>query len=57
VLGAGPVLSYFEFKHPMKDRLTDEKWRDLLGSKDAPARPEWAKEYLSKAGYACVAQD
>lgn len=57
VLGVGPVLSYFEFKHPMGDRLTDEKWRDLLGGKDAPARPEWAKEYLSKAGYVCVAQD
>src|SRR5262249_53425549 len=57
VLGAGPGRRYFAVKHPMKDRLTDEKWRDLLGSKDAPARPEWAKEYLSKAGYACVAQD
>ena len=30
VIGAGPVLSYYEFKHPMKDRLTDEKWRELL---------------------------
>ena len=25
VAGAGPVLSYYEFKHPMADRLTDEK--------------------------------
>ena len=23
-LAAGPVLSYYEFKHPMSDRLTDE---------------------------------
>ncbi|MBN2442608.1 MAG: DUF3160 domain-containing protein [Spirochaetales bacterium] len=24
---AGCVLSYYEFKHPMDDRLTDEAWR------------------------------
>src|SRR5262249_43790881 len=36
VLGAGPVLSYHEFKHPMRDRLTDEKWRQRLKGKDAP---------------------
>ncbi|MEA1924252.1 MAG: DUF3160 domain-containing protein, partial [Candidatus Altiarchaeota archaeon] len=24
LLGAGPVMSYYEFKHPMSDRLTDE---------------------------------
>jgi len=54
VLGAGPVLSYHEFKHPMSDRLTDEKWRDLLKSKDAPAAPEWTKEYVSEKGrYVC----
>jgi hypothetical protein len=54
VLGAGPVLSYHEFKHPMADRLTDEKWRDLLRSKEAPARPEWTGEYVSrKMTYTC----
>ena len=40
-LAAGPVLSYYEFKHPMSDRLTDEAWRKLLDSPDKPARPEW----------------
>lgn len=40
-LTAGPVLSYYEFKHPMNDRLTDEAWRELLGSPDKPERPEW----------------
>ena len=40
-LATGPVLSYYEFKHPMSDRLTDEAWRDLLDSADRPARPEW----------------
>jgi hypothetical protein len=40
-LAAGPVLSYYEFKHPMSDRLTDEAWRELLDSSDKPERPEW----------------
>jgi hypothetical protein len=48
VLGAGPVLSYHEFKHPMSDRLTDEKWRELLGSADAPPRPVWVSSFLRK---------
>ncbi|MHC4556567.1 MAG: DUF3160 domain-containing protein [Planctomycetota bacterium] len=40
-LAAGPVLSYYEFKHPMDDRLTDEAWRELLASPTKPDRPRW----------------
>jgi len=40
-LAAGPVLSYYEFKHPMSDRLTDEAWRGLLASPSKPNRPTW----------------
>lgn len=40
-LAVGPVLSYYEFKHPMEDRLTDEKWRELLDSPNKPERPAW----------------
>jgi hypothetical protein len=40
-LAAGPVLSYYEFKHPMADRLTDETWRELLDSPYKPERPKW----------------
>ena len=40
-LSAGPVLSYYEFKHPMSDRLTDEAWRQMLDSPDRPDRPTW----------------
>lgn len=29
-LMVGPVLSYYEFRHPMTDRLTDEKWSEML---------------------------
>jgi len=40
-LAAGPVLSYYEFKHPMSDRLTDEAWQELLDSPNKPERPKW----------------
>lgn len=40
-LAAGPVLSYYEFKHPMDDRLTDQAWRDMLNSGEKPERPNW----------------
>lgn len=40
LIGAGPVMSYYEFKKPMQERLTDEQWRELLGS-EPPERPEW----------------
>jgi hypothetical protein len=57
VIGAGPVLSYYEFKHPMSDRLTDEKWRELLKGDNKPSQPEWTKQYLSaKATYTCPPQ-
>ncbi len=45
-LAAGPVLSYYEFKHPMTDRLTDEAWRALLDSPDVPDRPTWYQPLL-----------
>jgi len=47
VLGAGPVLSYYEFKHPMADRLTDQKWRRMLRTNRTPQRPEWTRSYVS----------
>jgi len=45
LVGAGPVFSYYEFKHPMKDRLTDEKWRELLQSDARPDLPEWTGSF------------
>ena len=38
LIGAGPVLSYYEFKHPMDDRLTDEQWTLMLENEETPAR-------------------
>ncbi len=44
LLGAGPVMSYYEFKHPMEDRLTDEAWRGMLAS-SPPENPEWVPNF------------
>jgi hypothetical protein len=40
ILAAGPVLSYYEFKWPMDNRLTDESWEYLLNSAN-PSKPTW----------------
>ncbi len=39
----GGVNSYFEFKYPMKNRLTDEKWRAMKNSMPIPF---WEEELL-----------
>ncbi len=41
VASVGPIFTYYEFPHPMNDRLTDEAWREMLADDTAPARPEW----------------
>jgi hypothetical protein len=38
---AGPVFSYYEFRQPMADRLTDEEWKTLLDSSEAPEQQLW----------------
>ncbi|WP_440945087.1 DUF3160 domain-containing protein [Methanosarcina sp. T3] len=43
-LAAGPVMSHYEFKQPMSERLTDEKWREMLEA-NPPEKPEWASTY------------
>jgi len=47
VLAVGPILSYYEFKHPMSDRLTDETWREMLKNGKTPAKPEWIKSFCA----------
>lgn len=44
LLGAGPVMTYYEFEHPMSDRLTDEAWRDMLEN-SPPSKPEWSDSF------------
>ena len=44
LLGVGPVFSYYEFKQPMDNRLTDEAWREILNTQPPP-EPEWSKNF------------
>jgi len=48
LVGAGPVFSYYEFKQPMSQRLTDEAWREMLENGDAPANVEWAGSFTAE---------
>ena len=43
-LAAGPVYSYYEFKQPASERLTDEGWREILAG-DPPQDPEWTASF------------
>lgn len=45
-IAQGPVFSYFEFKHPLDDRLTDEKWQELLEDGEEPELPQWALGFI-----------
>jgi len=44
LVGVGPVFSYYEFKQPMENRLTDEGWREMLNTQ-YPSEPEWVKTF------------
>lgn len=46
MVGTGPALSYYEFKQPIDQRLTDDAWKQML--KQSPARPEWVSTFVSK---------
>ncbi|MFO7898757.1 MAG: DUF3160 domain-containing protein [Planctomycetota bacterium] len=46
VIGCGPAFSYYEFKHPMRHRLTDEAWKQMLRRPDTtPALPAWTDSF------------
>ncbi|NWH03519.1 DUF3160 domain-containing protein [Desulfobacter latus] len=44
----GPVFSYYEFKKPMSDRLTDEQWKWMLKEGQEPHLPRWTSEFIGK---------
>jgi hypothetical protein len=41
----GPAYSYYEFRQPASERLTDEKWEQLLDGTNAPPRPVWTEVF------------
>jgi len=42
----GAVFSYYEFKHPMRERLTDEKWQEMEEKKERPLQPDWLTSFI-----------
>ena len=46
-LTRGAVFSYREFEWPASDRLTDEKWQQMVRSGKAPARPIWTRSFMA----------
>jgi len=48
ILGAGPTLSYYEFRWPMElGRLTDEQWKEMLEQGQQPPRPDWIDSFYA----------
>jgi len=48
IIGAGPTLSYYEFKQPINNRLTDEQWKEMLKSGQTPPRPTWTSSFYQQ---------
>ncbi len=46
----GGVFSYYEFPWPADDRLTDEKWRQMLAEGQAPDVPGWTQSFRVDEG-------
>jgi hypothetical protein len=44
----GVAYSYYEFKQPMSDRLTDEKWRSMVEKNKQPPIPKWIEDVAVK---------
>jgi hypothetical protein len=42
----GAIFSYYEFDQPIAQRLTDEKWREMLRKKEAPDMPQWSEGFM-----------
>ena len=57
----GPAYSYYEFRQPMSDRMTDEAWQAMLRHGDPPARPSFIMPIVGgasaqdDAGHQCAA--
>ncbi|MBD3386022.1 DUF3160 domain-containing protein [candidate division KSB1 bacterium] len=45
----GPVMSYYEKITENWDRLTDERWANLVKEGNTPQRPDWVNSYLVDA--------
>ena len=41
----GPAYSYYEFRQPVGNRLTDDQWKQMLATEKEPARPAWTNDF------------
>jgi hypothetical protein len=46
----GPTYSYYEFKQPLYNRLSDQQWQSKLQGGDAPPRPGFIRPLVGGAG-------
>ena len=44
----GGVFSYYEFKQPLSERLTDEQWQHMLEQGEGPPLPQWTSTFTAK---------
>ncbi len=47
-IARGGVYSYYEFTWPATDRLTDQKWREMLQNQKAPEAPTWTSVFTAE---------
>jgi hypothetical protein len=47
-LTRGAAFSYYEFPHPVGDRLTDEQWQEMLNDDKAPSQPKWTSSFMAE---------
>lgn len=45
-LTEGGIFSFYEFTHPISDRLTDEQWNAKIVASDLPPRPPWIATFF-----------
>jgi len=45
-LTRGGIFTQYEFTHPASDRLTDEKWREMLDAGQQPPLAEWTDSFF-----------
>jgi len=46
ILTRGATYTYYEFRQPADNRLTDEAWQTKLKAGQAPAMPDWTRSFL-----------
>jgi hypothetical protein len=56
VLTKGGMFSYFEFKQPIAERLTDEEWQARLKQGPVPETPDWIKPLMAEPVFYPVSQ-